>query len=311
MMPNDPLPLWNDSPARAAILDFVARVTKQDGPDFVPPEARIAAFDNDGTLWCEKPFPIQLGFILQRWVEMAAANPALADEQPWKSAVERDYSWLGGVLPRYYQGDDSDIPLLLKGVLAAFAGFTVEEFAARAEAFLRGEVHPTLQRPYVTCVYAPMIDLLRYLEANGFTNYIVSGGGRDFMRPVTTSAYGIPPDRVIGSSVSLEFRGNGDSGDLVVQPQLDVLNDGPAKPARIWSRVGQRPILAAGNSNGDIEMLQFTNEPSRPGLRLLVLHNDATREFDYVGGAEKALDLARQYGWTVVRMLEDWKTVFA
>lgn len=306
-----PLQSWQDTPTRQAIVDFVARVTNPDGPEFVPVEARVAAFDNDGTLWCEKPVPIQLDFIVRRWVEMVAENPALADEQPWKSAVSRDYSWLADALTKYYRGDDTDISVAMKGLLTAFAGITVEEFAARADTFLRGEAHPVLKRPYVACGYVPMIELLQFLEANEFTNYVVSGGGRDFMRPVTESIYGIPPDRVIGSSMSLEFRSSGDGGDLVAQPHLDVLNDGVAKPARLWSRAGRRPILSAGNSNGDIAMLQFTNLPPRPAMRLLVLHDDAEREFDYVGGAENALDLARQYGWTVISMQRDWKTVFS
>ena len=155
-----------------------------------------------------------------------------------------------------------------------------------------------------------MIELLRYLEAHGFTTYIASGGGRDFIRPISQEIYGIPPERVIGSSVSLAFREDGDGGDLLTLPQLDVLDDGPEKPPRIWSRVGKRPILAAGNSNGDIPMLQFANKPPRPALRLVILHDDPAREFDYVTGAERSLELARQHGWTVVSMKDDWTTVF-
>jgi hypothetical protein len=155
-----------------------------------------------------------------------------------------------------------------------------------------------------------MVELLRYLEANGFANYIVSGGGRDFMRPTSEELYGIPPERVVGSSAALEFRAKGDGGDVVTQPHLDLLDDGAVKPTRIWSRIGKRPILAAGNSNGDIPMLQFANRPPRTALRLLVRHDDAAREFDYTAGAEKSLQLARQYGWTIVSMQNDWKTVF-
>jgi hypothetical protein len=156
-----------------------------------------------------------------------------------------------------------------------------------------------------------MIELLGYLKSNGFITYIASGGGRDFMRPITQELYGIPPARVIGSSVSLEFREDGDTGDLLTKAHLDVLDDGPEKPARIWSRIGKRPILAAGNSNGDIQMLQFANNPPRPSLRLLVLHDDPEREFDYTAGAEKSLEFAREYGWTIVSIKNDWKTVFA
>ena len=305
------LALWRDGPARRAIVDFVARVTAEEGPDFVPPADRIAVFDNDGTLWCEKPMYIQLDFILQRWVEMAAQNPTLRAQQPWQAAVEKDYAWLDRAVTKHYSGDDSDIPAVLQGVVTAFEGLTIEEFAARAGNFLRTQPHPTLNRLYCDCCYAPMIALLRYLEAAGFTNYIVSGGGRDFMRPVTRELYGIPAERVVGSSVALAFRAHGDGGDVLTQPQLDVLTDGPVKPTRIWSRIGKRPIFAAGNSNGDIAMLQFANQPPRPALRLLVQHDDAAREFAYCAGAEAALALAAQYGWAVASMKDDWETVFA
>jgi hypothetical protein len=301
---------WNDGGAKRAIVDFVTRVTTANGPDFVPPTERIATFDNDGTLWCEKPLPIQLDFILRRWVEMANENPALREQQPWKAAVEKDTAWLGNVITKHYAGDDSDLPTLINGLAGAFAGLTIEDFTERAGNFTRTQSHPSLKRLYSQCTFAPMVELLRYLEANGFTNYIVSGGGRDFMRSTAGELYGIPPERVVGSSASLEFHEQGDGGDVVMQPHLDFLDDGAVKPTRLWSRIGQRPILAAGNSNGDIPMLQFANKPPRPALRLLVWHDDATREFDYVGGAEKSLQLAKQYGWTVVSIKNDWKTVF-
>jgi len=301
---------WNDGATKSAIIDFVTQVTTPNSPTFVPPADRIATFDNDGTLWCEKPMPIQLDFILRRWVEMAQQNPALREQQPWKAAVEKDYAWLGGVIAKHYNGDDTELPIVLKGLLTAFEGVTTEDFATRAGDFLRTQSHPMLKRLYSQCGYGPMIELLRYLEANGFTNFIASGGGREFMRPITQELYGIPPERVVGSSLSLAYRENGDGGDVLTQAHLDVLDDGPAKPTRIWSRIGKRPILAGGNSNGDIQMLQFANKPPRPALRLLVLHDDAAREFDYVSGAEKSLELAKQYGWTVVSIKHDWKTVF-
>jgi phosphoserine phosphatase len=217
---------------------------------------------------------------------------------------------LGNAVTKHYQGDDSDLPVVMKGILTAFEGITTEELTERAGTFLRTHSHPTLQRLYSKCGYAPMVELLRYLEANGFTNYIVSGGGRDFMRSITQELYGIPPERAVGSSVELVFRENGDGGDVLAQPQLDVLDDGLAKPISLWSRIGKRPILAAGNTNGDIPMLQYANKPPRPALRLLVLHDDAAREFDYVVGAEKSLELAKEYGWTIVSMKDDWKTIF-
>jgi len=175
------------------------------------------------------------------------------------------------------------------------------------EAFFAEAKHPTLGRSYASCGYRPMVELLRYLEANGFTNYIVSGGGRDFMRPVTGALYGIPPERVVGSSVGLIYRETG----LFTTAQPEFLDDGPMKPVRLWSRIGRRPILAAGNSNGDIEMLEFTGAPASPSLRLLVLHDDDDREFDYTAGAEKALDQAARDDWTVVSMKNDWATVFS
>lgn len=308
---NADLSSWHATPARRAIRDFVANVTNPDLPTYVPPEERIAVFDNDGTLWCEKPMYIQLDFILRRWIEMVDENPALAAEQPWKAAVERDYAWLGNAVTKHYRGDDSDLPLLMKGILTAFAGITVEAFAARAGAFLRTQSHPTLKRLYSECGYVPMVELLRFLEAHGFTNFIASGGGRDFMRPITAEMYGIPPDRVIGSSVALEFREDATGGDVLTLPHLDVLDDGPVKPIRIWSRIGRRPILAAGNSNGDIAMLRYTASHTHPSLCLLVNHDDADREFDYTAGAEEALKLAQDRGWVVVSVKQDWRSVFA
>ena len=302
---------WNDGTAKSAIVDYVTRVTTPDSPAFVPPGDRIATFDNDGTLWCEHPMPVELDFILSRWVEMVRQNPALRSQQPWKAAVDKDYAWLGNVITKHYGGDDSDIPVLAKGLLTAFESMTTEDLADGVVNFFRTQSHPTLKRLYRACGYAPMVELLHYLEANGFSNFIVSGGGRDFMRPITQDIYGIPPERVVGSSLSLAFRQNGDGGELLAKAKLDVFDDGVEKPAHIWSRIGKRPILAGGNSNGDIPMLLFANKPPRPALRLLVLHDDGAREFDYVAGAEKALELAKQYNWTVVSMKNDWKTVFA
>jgi phosphoserine phosphatase len=254
---------------------------------------------------------IQLAHIMQRWVEMAQQNPALRDQQPWKAAVDKDMAWFRTAITKHYGGDESDMPDLAKGVLSAFEGLTTEEFAGRVAAFFRTESHPTLKRLYRDCGYAPMVELLHFLEAHGFTNYFVSGGGRDFIRQIAGEIYGIPQERVIGTSTSIAFRERGDGGDLLHQAKLDVFDDGAVKPARIWSRIGKRPLLAAGNSNGDVPMLQFANTPQRPALRLLVLHDDAAREFDYVSGAEKSLALAKQYGWTVISMKKDWKTVFA
>jgi len=307
----DRLGSWRAGASKQAILEFVQWVTSEGSPDFVPPAERVAVFDNDGTLWCEKPMPIQLDFILRRLVAMADQDPALRARQPWQAAYDKDYQWFGQVLARHYQGDDRDLPALAAGVLQAFAGITVEEFEAQADGFLRGAQHPTLGRGYLACAYVPMVELLGYLEANGFGNYIASGGGRDFMRPIGQEVYGVPRERLIGSSTSLAWQPDGAGGRIIRKPELDVVDDGPEKPLRIWSRVGRRPLLAAGNSNGDLPMLAFAAQPGRPSLRLLVLHDDPTREFDYTAGAEQALQQARNNGWTVVSMQHDWRVVFA
>ena len=306
----DTLASWNDGAARRAITDFVARVSTFGGPDFVPPAERIAVFDNDGTLWCEKPMPIELGFILMRLAAMADKDASLRQRQPWKAAVEKDFAWLGEVVTKHDHGDDSDVKVLMGGMLEAFEGMSVEDYCTDAGHFLGGVQHPTLKRTLRDCGYKPMVELLRFLEANGFTNYIASGGDRDFMRTVTGDIYGIPPERVVGSTNALQYVEGPDGGSVVNLAKPDVFDDGPAKPVRIWSRIGRRPILSFGNSNGDIQMLQFTGGKARPALRLLLLHDDKAREFDYVGGAEKSLDLAKAENWTVVSIKEDWVDVF-
>ena len=299
----EPLASWNDGASRAAVLDFVQRVSSEG----IPTDERVAVFDNDGTLWCEKPLPIQADFILRRLYEMAEADPELRERLPWKAAYERDYGWLGAAMTEHYAGDDTKVRVLAVGVLAAHAGISVDEFEQQADSFLRTARHPTLDRGYLECAYAPMVELLHYLEANGFANYIASGGGRDFMRPITQELYGIPRDRVIGSATALAYS----SGTITRKPEADFLDDGPEKPIRIWSRVGRRPLLAAGNSNGDIQMLEFSQHADKPFIRLLVLHDDAEREFAYTAGAEESLERARAEDWTVVSVAKDWSTVFA
>src|SRR3954467_7858649 len=261
-----PLESWRDGPVRQRIIDFVSSVNGENGSEPVPVEERVAVFDNDGTLWCEKPMPIQADFILRRLFEMAEADPALRDRQPWKAAYERDYGWLGQVLAEHYAGDDTNVRTLLGGVLAAYAGMSVDEFEERSDGFLRNAQHLTLGRPYLTCAYTPMVELLEYLEEHGFANYIASGGGRDFMRPVTQELYGVPRDRVIGSASTFEYVPNGNGGTIVHKPEADYLDDGDQKPIRIRSRTGRRPMFAAGNSNGDIQMLEFSRHGERPSL---------------------------------------------
>jgi hypothetical protein len=298
---------WRERPAKQAIIDFVERACGEGG---VPIEERVAVFDNDGTLWCEKPMPIQLDFIIRRLAEMAKLQPELCERQPWKAVADRDFAWFGATMAAHYAGDDTDVRTLLAGILAAYAGISVDEFEAQANAFLRTTRHPTLGRGYLECGYAPMVELLGYLAANGFSNYIASGGGRDFMRPISQDMYGIPRERVIGSSSTFAYVSDQPGGTITHKPEADYLDDGPQKPVRIWNRTGRRPLLGAGNSNGDAAMLEFTYHTDKPTLRLLILHDDAEREFAYTAGAEQALEQAETDGWTVVSIKNDWATVF-
>ena len=306
----DALAGWRDGPTKQAILDFVAATTGRDGSEHVPVEDRVAVFDNDGTLWREKPMPIQMDFILRRFAEMAQADPSLAQRQPWKATVERDYGWFNQAMKEHYAGDDTNVETLAGGVLAAYAGISVEDFEARSDHFLHTAQHPTLGRGYAECAYAPMVELLQLLAANGFTNYIVSGGGRDFMRPISDEMYGIPRERVIGSATALAYTSDERGGTITHAPAPDYLADGPEKPIRIWSRTGRRPLLAAGNTNGDMQMLDFSQHHDKQSLRLLVRHDDAEREFDYTAGADLALEQAARDDWTVVSISNDWDSVF-
>ncbi|WP_433158355.1 HAD family hydrolase [Kribbella sp. CA-247076] len=309
-MTGDYLTSWRDGVAKEAVHGFVARVTDPATSDFLPAEDRVAVFDNDGTLWCEKPMPIQLDFILRRFLVQAEEDPELRDRQPWKAAYTHDYGWLGDAMTKHYTGDDSDLKLLLDAHQQAFGGMSVDEYARQVHEFLDTAAHPTMKRSYRDCVFLPMVELLRFLESHGFATYIASGGDRDFMRPAAGPLYGIPPDRVIGSSFGLRYVEDARGGAVMYKASVDFFDDGPEKPVRIWSRIGRRPVLAGGNANGDVPMLHFAGGPARPALRLLVLHDDADREFAYVAGAEQALDRARDQGWTVVSMKDDWDTVF-
>src|SRR3954453_10443800 len=247
---------WRDGPAKQAIVTFVARVCGEDGSEPVPVADRLAVFDNDGTLWCEKPMPIQLDFILRRLAAMAAQQPELVSQEPWKAVAERDHAWFSRLMDQHYAGDDTQVRLLLHGVLAAYAGISVDDFEQASGTFIRETRHPTLNRGYLDCAYAPMVELLGYLSGHGFTNYIVSGGGRDFMRPISQEMYGIPRERVIGSSSTFAYTSSPSGGTITHKPEADYLDDGPEKPVRIWDRLGRRPLLASGNSNGDAPMLE-------------------------------------------------------
>jgi phosphoglycolate phosphatase-like HAD superfamily hydrolase len=305
------LPSWHATPTRQAILDFVAAVTEENNPNYVSPAERIAVFDNDGTLWCEKPLYIQFDYLLRKMAAQAEHEPDLRSQQPWKAAWEKDLDWLGAAVTKHYQGDDSDLQVVIKGILNLAEGLAVEQLEADARHFIQNTRHPTLGLSYQDSIYQPMLDLLQYLEANGFINYIVSGGGRDFMRGFTQELYGIPRERVIGSTLAYRYVVDDAGTDSIVQrAELDVVDDGPGKPIQIWNIIGRRPILAAGNSNGDLQMLTFAGGSSLPALRLLVVHDDADREFDYVAGAEKILSAAQAKSWTSISIKKDWRKVF-
>ncbi|TYL53227.1 HAD family hydrolase [Agromyces mariniharenae] len=301
------LPSWSDGPTRDAIIAFAASVSS--GPDAVPEAERVAVFDNDGTLWTEKPMPTQLHFIVQQWKAAVDADPSLADRQPYRAAATGDLAWLGGAIDKHYAGDDSDLHAMVGAILASTAGESVDDYEAQVAMFYRDAQHLTLHRPYRFAIYQPMIELLRFLESHGFTCYIVSGGDRDFMRPMTVEYYGIPPERVVGSAVGLTY--DDDARAVRYGSTFDFMDDGPEKPIRIWSRIGRRPLLAAGNSNGDVPMLRYVQGHPR-SLSLLIHHDDDGGRGDapYDKGAEQALAAASDHGFTVVSVKRDWSTVF-
>ena len=297
---------WHDGAAKAAILDFVADVTAQGGADFVPVPERIAVFDNDGTLWIEQPMYVQGVFAFDRLQALAPQHPEWRTEQPFKAALEGDKATLA----------DAGERGLVTLVMATHAGLTTDAFAASVTDWLATAQHPRFQRPYLRLVYQPMVELLEYLRANGFKTFIVSGGGVDFMRPWAEGSYGIPPEQVVGSSIKTGFELRDGKPVLVKLPEVEFVDDKAGKPVGIHRFIGRRPIAAFGNSDGDLEMLQWTTIGA-PGRRfgLIVRHDDAEREYAYdrdspVGRLDKALDAALAAGWTVVSMKNDWREVF-
>jgi phosphoserine phosphatase len=255
--------------------------------------------------------PTQLHFVVERWKAMAAEDPSLADQQPFKAVLSGDLAWLGTTIDKHYAGDDSDLKQLIAAIVRASAGMSVDEYAASVSEFYATAHHPILRRPYREAVYRPMVELLRYLEAHHFTCYIVSGGERDFMRPMSAEYYGIPPERVVGTTLGLAWTDGIGGGDVTYSQSLAFFDDGPEKPIRIWSRIGRRPILAAGNSNGDVPMLRYVQGHPR-SLSLLIHHDDDTGRGDppYDTGAEQALAAANTHDWTVVSVRDDWASVF-
>lgn len=302
----DPLPSWNDTTPKRAIRDFVERVTKDGSADFVQPAERIAVFDNDGTLWAEKPVYFQLAFAADRIVALAPQNPAWKTTQPFKGIIEGD---LGAAARAGEHG-------LLQIMAATHSGITTSAFGEIVDSWLADAEHPTLHRPYTKLVYQPMLELLGYLRANGFKTFIVSGGGVEFMRRFAERVYGIPPEQVVGSSGVATFKSAGDgSFALVKEPKIEFVDDGPGKPVGINRFIGRQPIFAFGNSDGDLEMLQYTHTGQGARFVGLVHHTDEEREWAYdrashVGKLDKALDEATAKGWTIVDMKQDWKAVF-
>jgi phosphoserine phosphatase len=308
----DPLPSWNNGPAKQSIIAFVEKVTKPGSPDFVPVPERIAVFDNDGTLWCEQPVPVQLYFALDRVRALAPQHPEWKTQEPFASLLRGDLnSALAG-------GDH----MLLELLMATHTGMTTVEFEKIVKDWIATAKHPKTGKLFTEMTYQPMLELLAYLRANGFKNFIVSGGGIEFMRPWAEKVYGIPPERVIGSSAKTKFEMRNGKAVLVRLPELNFNDDKQDKPVAINLHIGRRPIAAFGNSRGDQEMLEYTQSGGGARFELLVLHDDAAREYAYgpakglpdvrLGAFTQAVyDEAQKEGWTVVSMKDDWKHIFA
>jgi hypothetical protein len=301
----DPLPSWNDGKAKQTIVAFVAKVTKEGAPDFVPPAERIAVFDNDGTLWPEQPMYFQLLFALDRVKVLAPQHPEWQDKEPFASLLKGDVK---GALA----GGERALAEIL---MATHAGMSTEEFAKIVQDWVATAKHPVTKRSYTEMVYQPMLEVLAYLRANGFKTFIVSAGGIEFMRPWAEKVYGVPPEQVVGSSIKTRFEWRDGQPVLMRLPELNFIDEKAGKPVGINEHIGRRPIAAFGNSDGDREMLQWTTAGKGARLALLVHHTDAEREWAYdrtsaIGRLDKALDETQARGWTVVSMKDDWKRIF-
>jgi len=302
---DDPLASWNDGATKKSILDFVAQVTKEGGTDYVAPRERIATFDNDGTLWSERPYPFQIAFALDRVKAMMPQHPEWHGEEPFKSALEGDVK---GMLSGGYHA-------LLEIVAATHSGMMMDKFEAEVRQWVDTTRHPKTNKLFTEMVFQPMLELLTYLRANAFKTFIVSGGGVEFMRAFAEITYGVPPEQVVGSSGKLKFEMRDGVPVLSKLPEVELINDSVEKPAAIQKYIGRRPIAAFGNSDGDLEMLQWTTAGKGARFALLVHHNDANREWAYdrepsIGQLDRALDEADAKGWTVVDMKNDWRRVF-
>jgi hypothetical protein len=301
----DSLPSWNAGDAKRSITGFVAAVTDKSGPHYVPPADRIAVFDNDGTLWSEKPVYFQLLFAIDRVKTLAPQHPEWKTKQPFKAVLDNDMKALA----------ESGEKGLLQLVMASHAGMTTTEFEQIVRDWIGSARHPRFKRPYTDLVFQPMLELLEYFRTNGFRTFIVSGGGIEFMRPWVEKVYGIPPEQVVGSSIKTEFEIRDGTPVLARLPEIDFIDDKAGKPVGIHKFIGRRPLAAFGNSDGDHQMLQWTAAGDGKRLMVLVRHTDGEREWAYdreshVGKLDKALDDARQQGWTVVDMRKEWKVMY-
>jgi phosphoserine phosphatase len=299
------LPSWNEGAAKAEIIEFVNRVTTENNPDYVPPAERIAVFDNDGTLWSEKPFYFQGFFLIDRLNALAEDHPEWRSKQPYQAILERDQEAIA-------EFTEQDIVQLLA---VTHSGMTVEEFQTLSIDWLKNAKHPRFNRPFTEIVYQPQLELLDYLRANDFKIFIVSGGGIEFIRAFSEEVYGIPPEQVIGSSVKTRFEERDGRSVLVKLPELGSYDDKEGKPVNINLHIGRRPILAFGNSDGDLAMLQYTADNQRSSLMLILHHDDEIREWAYdrdsrIGRLDKAWDEAKRRGWTIVSMKRDFQRVY-
>ena len=301
----DPIPSWNDTAPKKAIVAFVEKVTKEGSPDFVPTAERVATFDNDGTLWAEQPMYFQVLFALDRVKVLAPQHPEWKSQEPFASLLKGD-------LKSALAGGEKALLLIMA---ATHAGMTTEEFDQSVKDWIATAKHPVTKRLYTAMVYQPMLELLAYLRANGFKTFIVSGGGIEFMRPWVEQVYGIPPEQVVGSSGKLKWELRDGKPVLVKLPEVNFIDDKEGKPVGIQTYIGRRPLAAFGNSDGDLQMLQWTAAGAGPRFCLYVHHTDGAREFAYdrkshIGALDKGLDEAASKGWTVVNMKDDWKTIF-
>ena len=301
----DFLPSWNDGSAKQSIVLFVKRVATAGSPDYVTPAERIAVFDNDGTLWAEQPFYFQIAFALDRVKALAEQHPEWKEKPPFKTVLDGD-------LKSLLAGDGSELLEIFAGV---HGGMTTAEFERTVSEWIRSARHPTTKRLFIEMVYQPMLELLSYLRANGFKTFIVSCGGIGFMRPWVERVYGIPPEQVVGSSIKVKFEMRANGPVLVYLPEFDFVDDKEGKPVGIHKFIGRRTIMAFGNSDGDLQMLQWSAAGSGVSFMGLIHHTDAEREWAYdrkspIGGLDKALDEARMKGWTVVDMKRDWKVIY-